>query len=67
MTFASDLVRLKFHKLPAAKQKEFTDFESSLARSGQTITVHAVVDEEHELEVLISIRSCLEDDSASGI
>ena len=55
MTFASELVRTAFHKIPTDRQVTYSRLEERLAADGMGIHVEAVTTDGALLEVVIRI------------
>lgn len=61
MTFANDLVRMLYHKLPTEQQVQYSRLEEFLANSGKVLHVDCVMQLDHELELVIRVREQLDD------
>lgn len=60
MTFATDLVRDQFHRLPTETQRHYSEMEKTLADWGKHCRIESVQAFADELEVLVRISEKLE-------
>ena len=59
MTFATELVRLKFHTLPTATQVQYSDMDVRMAKDGFAIHIEGVMQDEVIVEVIIRLTNLL--------
>lgn len=59
MTFASELARTVFHRLPTQTQSDYCRLETEFAKQGKFVQVQAVCAEAGELEVTVRISEKL--------
>ena len=57
MTFATDLVRLKFHTLPTATQVQYSDMDVRMAKDGFAIHIEGAMQDEKVVEVILRLTS----------